>query len=397
MLKKFALTLVCVLALPITALAANIQSGESLNITEQQKNSYLFGSTVNVKAETKGDLTVFANDVFVDEKVERSMIAAGATVRTNAPIEQSAKIFAGTANFDEKVGEDLIVFAGNFTTAKNSYVGDDLIVFGGSVTLNGTVGKNTKIYASDVVLNGKFSQDVEIRAEKITVSENTEITGKLRYYSDNAASISSNAKISEIEFNEQNYKFAFGERSGKAIFGSFVIALLGLIVLALIINTLLPNFSAKSVMVAYQQSGKSALMGFCYIILTPIAIALLMVTLVGAPIAFMLMSIYIASFFIAGAIAVILTGKLAMNIIRRPSEKITWIIIATGSLVYLLIGLIPVFGWFVKFALVIISMGAIYQSIMPRQEKVEQKKSPSTKLAKKQISKNNASKPRPKK
>ncbi len=176
MLKKLILAILIALALPICAFAANIQSGDSLNITESQKNSYLFGSTVNVKAQTNGDLTAFANDVFIDERVERSIIAGGATVRVNAPIEQNAKIFAGTANIDGKIGEDLIVFAGTATTAKNSIIGDDLIVFAGSTTLNGAVGKNTKIYGSDVTLNGKFSGDVEIRAEKINISE----TPKLR-------------------------------------------------------------------------------------------------------------------------------------------------------------------------------------------------------------------------
>lgn len=397
MLKKLTFSLICVLVLPITALAANIQSDKSLNITEQQKNSYLFGSTVNVRAETKGDLTVFANDIFVDEKVERNIIAGGTTVRINAPIEQNAKIFAATANFDEKVGEDLIVFSGNFTSAKDSYIGDDLIVFGGSVTLNGTVGKNTKIYASDVVLNGKFSSDVEIKAEKITVSEDTEISGKLKYFSKNTANISSNAKIGEIEFNEQNYKFIFGEKDGATIFSNFVISLLGLIILTLIISALLPKFSTESTTIAYEQSGKSALLGFAYIVLTPFAIGLLMITLIGASAAFALMSVYIASFFAAGAIAIMLTGNLIMGIVKKPSKKMTWIMVTTGSLLYLLIGLIPVFGWFIKLALVIISMGAIIQFVISKQSNEEKQKLLKTKPTKRRIVKNNAIKSKSKK
>lgn len=396
MLKKLILAILIALALPICAFAANIQSGDSLNITESQKNSYLFGSTVNVKAQTNGDLTAFANDVFIDERVERSIIAGGATVRVNAPIEQNARIFAGTANIDKKIGEDLIGFAGTLTTAENSYIGDDLIIFAGSTTLNGTVGKNTKIYGSDIALNGKFSGDVEIRAEKINISENTEITGKLKYYSNNEATIASNARIGEIEFNKENYNFAFGEKTGEAIFTSFLVALLGLIVLALIMNALLPKFTSSATSIAYQQSGKSALTGFAYIVLAPIAIVLLMITLVGVPSALGFTMVYIASFFISGALAVVLTGKLLMNLFRRGSEDITWVTIVVGSLAYVLIGLIPVFGWFVKFALVIITMGAVIQAIMPRnQQKIEQPKQNNKKLASSKSPKNNVrSKPK---
>ncbi len=212
----------------------------------------------------------------------------------------------------------------------------------------------------------------------------------MKYYSNDEATIASNAKIGEIEFNKENFNFAFTEKTGEAIFSSFLISLLGLFVLALVMNALFPKFTFGATNIAYQQSGKSALIGFAYIVLAPIAIVLLMITLVGIPSALAFTSIYIASFFISGALAVILTGKLLMNLFRRGSENITWITMLVGSLAYVLIGLIPVFGWFVKFALVIIAMGAFIQSLMPKnQQKIEQPKSNNIKLANSKSPKNN--------
>jgi len=359
MFKKILCATVLSLILPIAVLAADIKTGDSVYINQVQKNSYLFGSTVNVNSETKGDLTAFGNDVFVDQSTERSLFAGGATVKISAPVGQSLRAFGATVTSGEAIGEDEIVFAGSFTSTENNRVGGDMIVGGSTISLNSEVAGKTRIYASNVTISGKYASDVEIRAEKISINPNTTIDGKLTYYSENDAAISSEAKIKEIDHKKEKSGFASRTESAGTRFVGALFSVIGLIILTLIANAFLPGLTRRSLESVHNHSGRSALYGLAYTLFAPVAIFAFLISVIGIIFGIAAIPVYVASLFLASTIAVNFIGKVLTGLFKKDADGLGWLNVTIGSLAFVFLSYIPILGWFIKFALIIVSLGGI--------------------------------------
>lgn len=362
MIKKIVLSLFAVLILPSAVLAADIKADDSVNIDQPLKNAYIFGSTVNINSDMAGDTVTFGSDIYSEKNIEKNLFTAGGTIKIDSPVGQNLRIFGGTVTVNGPVSEDEIIFSGTFTSTDKNIVSGDLIVNAGNVNANGTVKGKTKINGSSVAISGKYSGDVEINAEKIKIADNTEISGKLVYASKESADISSAAKIGSIEQKEFNH----GKTRQNNGF-DFLVRVIGLFILAIVLTYFSPKFTGQATTIAQNNTVRSALLGFCYLFLAPIAIIVIISTLIGMIFGFSLLCLYILSFFIAAAIAAIFTGKLVIGLINRKSLESNWLVCSAGAVIFILLGYIPVFGWFVDFSLIIISLGAILLAIFEKQ------------------------------
>jgi cytoskeletal protein CcmA (bactofilin family) len=348
-------------------MAADLQSGENLNIKDTHRNLYASGTTINIDAPTNGDLVAMGSEIAISKPIEDGLLASGGSVKLSGDVGQSARIAAGTTTVENRVGGDLFVGTGTFSSSDTMKVEGDLFLAGGTLNINGGVDGKTVIYASSVSLNGEFKGDVNIVADKITISDKTKIGGKLTYKSPSEATITPGATIAGgIDYTKSSPKTGIGSLKSSTNAVDLILSILGMIILALVLLKLFGNFTRNMVNSSVSSPLKNAWNGFAFLILMPLLSILLAFTIIGLSLGIFGMIIYGAVLIVSSAIATIFTGKLIMNLIGSEQRGIDILTCTLGALVFVIVGYIPVFGWFVKLVIMLIAVGATVSYLMTR-------------------------------
>ena len=150
-------------------------------------------------------------------------------------------------------------------------------------------------------------------------------------------------------------EFAAAQK-GFGTVGRFISFFSTLLVGLLLIN-FFPKYSSSTVDTLKQQSLKSLGIGFVTLILVPMLILTLLITVIGVPLAFMLLSIYSIYIYLSKIFVVLFAGGF---LLKKVGNKIStrWAFVL-GLVVYSVLVSIPTLGGFVKFAVLLFGLGAM--------------------------------------
>lgn len=186
--------------------------------------------------------------------------------------------------------------AGNIINVRAT-IGRDVFIAGSNVTLSGTISRDITIFASNVILdNVSISGDAKIYAEMITIKDDVNIDGKLTY-SATEANISSDAIIGsqeKIDMPEINVTYM---DTIKSRIMSYASILLVFIVFALLIPVSLKNVGDDKL--SFLQIVTYIGYALVFLILVPVACIFLLMLEIGAPLALMIIGLYIAAIYLS--------------------------------------------------------------------------------------------------
>jgi hypothetical protein len=365
-MKRYLAVLALFLALPLAASASTLQSARTIVLSDAQSaNAYLTGTDITVVAPIAGDLLAAGGTVAANAPIAGDAMLAGGTVDIEKPVAGDVRIAGAHVTVNAPVGGDLIA-AGATVTASSS--AKDTRIAGATVSLTGAKGP-VVIYGSDITLAGDFAGDVTIESsDKLTIADGTHIQGALRYNAPEQIDIPATAHVdggatyigsaSFVPSTKEAKTFAI---AGATIF--FVVHLIAVLLLAGLLAGLFPHFTERVAerALADRSPGRFvllALLGFAVVVATPVLILFLFFSFVGIGVAFLLIALYALFLMLAYVYAGVLAGAaLARSALKR--YVITWKEAVLGMLVFFIIGVIPVFGAFVKFVLMMAAGGAI--------------------------------------
>ncbi len=331
----------------------------STSASETHKNLYAVGGSVTIDSSTQGDLVTAGGILSINGPVQKELIAAGGNITVNGSIADTARIAGGNITLNSPIGGDLLTAGGNVIVSQKATVNGDFDAVGGNVSLDSAVNGNAKISGGTVTINGTIKGNLEVNATKsLTFGPNSSVTGLVVYHGVNEAVVMQGAKVSNIQFTR------IEPRNGMqhAFKGFFAIAtlfkLIGLFIAGLLFYWLFP----KKVQAVVAQSQTKTLqnlgIGFLIMVAAPIAAIILMVTVIGAYVGFIVMLGYLllllfASVFMLYYIGSLVYGWLAKN---RTESMLRDLLI--GSLIALILSFIPVIGWLVILIVFLIALGA---------------------------------------
>jgi len=368
-MKKILLSIACALVLiPSAAFAAEFRASksgdEAVGATENVKNLYVAGTTVNSEARAKGDLVAAGQNLNINGSVEHSLLACGSNVNVGASVGTTARVMGGTVVFSGKTAEDLTAAGGTLSLMKDSEVAGDLMIAGGQLSLSGKVLGDAWIAGSTVTINGQINGDVVVRgAEQLTISKSAVINGNLKYYSSNTAVVEDGAvikgatdyiKISQPSKYQKNgvMKMMMGMFSFYALIMTF------LVLLALVY--LFPKLSKSFVESSLKQFWPNLGWGFLTAIVAPIATLILLFTITGAKILGM---VYMTALMLAVTAVPVFAGVLIMLWIKKKYQ-IDWLSVLVGIVATYILLFIPVIGWLALVALTLVALGEMTQKLL---------------------------------
>src|SRR5581483_4295498 len=225
------------------------------------------GGTVDVRALVSGDLIAAAGEVRVDANAGQDLYAAGGRVLVNAAVSRNARLAGGTVEItpDARIMGNLSVAAGRVDI--RGHIDGYLQVSSGYVYINGPVGGNVRASAGEVELGPQ-----------------ARISGTLRYAANRELKRDPAAQVQGgIQRTAQTVPWETAKRVTAFAVAAWWIWMIGLLILAAVLVAALPGFFASLTQTLRERLPLSVLLGFVVLVCVPVAVLLLLVTMIGAP------------------------------------------------------------------------------------------------------------------
>lgn len=365
---------ISVLALtPIIVVGATMKSGDAVSVakgSDVTDNLYIAGGTVSAGSNVAGDLLAAGGNILVTGNVSQDMAIVGGSITILGTSGGDVRVVGGNIIINGNVAGDLIVTGGSVTVSSGVTVGKDLIIAGGQITVDGTVLGNARIYGGNATINGHIRGDLTVRvAESVTLGDSAIIDGNLSYEGNSAdvlkksgaALVNGKTVFTQIEVvnkaDTKNFLFA-------AMGVYFSLKLLSLILVALILIWLFRGFSESVIKGAIENPLQMLGKGFVAVVVTPVAIILLFITILGAPLGIMGLLFYGILLLLSSIYAGVLTGVWLWKMLGKSDQgRITWSHVVGGTFLLTLIKLVPILGWIIGLLLIFVTMGSIVNGL----------------------------------
>lgn len=375
MFKTFPL----MVALCALALAPALQAQDAPAAKERRVGSdtFVFGGSVRIDQPVAGDLIAAGGNVDVDAPVAGDAMLAGGNLRVTAKVEGSVQAGGGRLILDAPIGRNVRVGGGQVDVGPMATVGGNVTVGGGQVTLRGPVKGNVTVGGGRVMIDAAVEGDVESYAGRLTLGPNARLAGKLRYRSgdelvrDPAATVAGAIERLALPGRSASSPSArehgWGGHRERA--GPSWLWTAGLMAIAAILVAALPVTSMRVAEGLRTRFGWSLLWGFIALVCIPVAALILLISIIGIPLALLLVLLYFALLLVGYVGSAIGLGQWALARFKADAaQRSGWRIGAAVAAVLLLalLGSVPFIGGFVALVAMLAGIGAIALLFAPR-------------------------------
>lgn len=325
-------------------------------------------SKVRIYGTVNGDLYAAGGTVLIDGTVNGDILVIGGTVEFSGTVTKNARILGGDVLVSGEVGNNLSICAGNVEISDKAVVYNSLVVGAGTVIIDGEISGKSNIAGGVVTVSGMLSGDTKLGTGALELTSGAEAGGNLDYWSENEANISDEATVSgqvnkhDPVFNPENMISNAGKEKISGVAKTFtftakVIWLVSAFVVGMIFVSLFPKLTSGAVQALTENSLKTAGYGLASLFAIPIFFFFLLLTMIGAPLGFIILALYFIYIYLAKIIVSLMVGR---YITKRADFKVKdgWSLFL-GLAVYSALSLLPVFGGTIKFMVIIAGLGGL--------------------------------------
>lgn len=348
-----------------TTVTVTLEKTETVN-----RDYFAAGDTVRISGTVNGDAYIAGGTVFIDGTINGDLLVAGGTIQINGTVKNDVRAIGGTVNFGGPVGGNVTAGAGTIMVTPQAKIGGSMLIGAGTLDAYGPVGKGITAGTGMITLNNTIGGDVMIATEDFILQPKTKIAGDISYWSQKEASIADNVTLSgaltyhKIEQNEARTSgmARTGAKSMMGILAGIGMLLTGigfitLFLFGIIIMSLLPTFSEKSLGYMHKNPWGSFGLGIVTAIALPVLGATALVTLVGIPLGMLLFMILALVSLFGHIYAAVFIGKGIFTGLKKEVHK-NWHLLA-GLVVLGMLALIPVIGWVARMIFILMGTGAV--------------------------------------
>lgn len=363
-MKKIIFSIIALLLVAIPVSAAVIKKSD---IYEHKVGSTIFddlyavGGVLSVSGNVAGDVISVGGEVSVAGDVAEDILIAGGDIDLSGVIGGDIRAVGGEIVVSNNVAEDVVVAGGVVRILSSSVIGGDVIVASGFTSVSGVVKGDLTIYGDEVLIDGSVAGNVVINfANKVTISSDAVISGDLIYSAKKEIEIPEGAFIGgEITFNEPKSKKGDFNRGIAGIIGVlFAIKFMSLLIASVVTVLVFKKFSKIVGKNTFENFAKNTLVGFIVMVVVSVSSVLLIISIFGMSIGFILIGACLLLLFISKIFAAIVAGAVLSKWFMKDII-VDWKWTLLGAVSLKLVWFIPVLGQLVGVVFVVASYGAI--------------------------------------
>ena len=322
---------------------------------------FVGGCPVSVTRPVAGNLMAAGCDVEVLAEVAGNLAVLGGNLRMTAPVDQDLYAAGGRVSLDAVVQNNVRIAGGKVDLGPNAKVAGDVAVAGGDIEIDGAIRGDLQVAAGRVRINGPVGGDVKIAAGEVELGPDARIEGRLSYASGREIRRDSAAQVlGGVEWGKRGPASHHWQERART--GVRWVWSLGLLAIAIILASAFPLFYKGVAETARTRWAMSLLIGFIVLVCVPAAALIAMITVIGIPLALVMIALYIALLIVGYISTGIALGEIALQHWRAERAASTGWRIAAVVLAMLVLGLlrrVPIVGGFVVFAATLIGIGVL--------------------------------------
>ena len=355
--------------LPAVTLAQDSEKTKNFEVKKGEviDHDYLaVGESVTISGVVNGDVYAAGANVTVDGVINGDLLAGAGMITLLGEVTDDVRIAGGNILINGTVGKNVTLAGGTATITSEAEIKGSILAFAGNLELRAPVGRDVSLYAGRAVVGSQIGGDLRGEFDELVLTSEAGILGNLEYKSPEEAEITEGAII----LGETSYESLRRERAPKlkmnflaepAIprgaslwlsFSSFILSFL----LGLGFLYVFPKRGEAIIKVLTSRPWQSLGAGFLALILIPVGMVLLIMTIIGIPLALMLVPLFILLLYFSKIFAAICTGRWVFN--RWEIKKsLNWALLV-GLIIYYLLRQLPIISPMVIFAFTTLGLGA---------------------------------------
>ena len=327
---------------------------------------FVAGRDVQVTDPGLEDVYAAGRSVAVQANARESVHAAGRTVRLAGAVGRDAYAAGRDVEIRGPVTGDVTAFGAR--VEMNGSAGDDAILVGREVEVAGPIAGNATLVGREVEIAAPISGSVQVRADRIRFGPAARIDGTLAYWSPNRvdvpASVIAPNRVTGVRVTEPS-KRAKPTPTARAV--RFLAGVVLFVLLAALFAAVAPGPLERAHEQAVRRPWLNLLMGIIATSAIFGSILVLVLSIVGiplAPVVVVLAPFALAMGYLTAAFTV---GRLSLGLarVRRMEGRLgVFVAMATGVVLLAILRLVPIFGWLVLVAAVVVGLGAWFSLLV---------------------------------
>jgi hypothetical protein len=347
----------------IVLLAAPCGAAQAPRADEDAENVYMTGAEVDPPGPITGDLVAAAGRISLSHPVEGDAVLAAGSIEMRSRIGDDLRAAGGIVTLAGRVQGEALIAAGSIAFSPQAEIIGRAWLAGGEVAVAGRFHNGLTVYARNILVLANIAGNVRLTGETIEILPTANIGGNVFYVSDSEIKVHPGARVFGTITREPGTFVPWRSRFDLPGWPPFRPLLMsGLLVAGALLLVLFPRFTAT----AAQSIGASPLrslgLGTAIFFSAPPVIVLLVITIIGIPIALVLAGLYAAALLAGFLVAAYFIGeRLALLARRRPVTGF-WGRVAALAAALLLLWLVrhlPYIGGFLILLTLITGIGAM--------------------------------------
>lgn len=359
--------------------AANAQSfkaGDNVGLAAGEiVDSALFaaGNNVNIAGTVNGDVYCAGETVNISGTVNGDVMCAGQTITISGTVNGSARLAGQTVNLSGMIADSATIGGQSVTIDTTGIIGRDLLGGSNTISINGKVTRDVTMGAQNLTINGMVGRDINGAVDVLNVGSTGSVAGSVDYTSKNELSVATGGKVAGVVTRtepkaDQKYDMRPEAVVGMAI-GSAFYVFIATIVFALALALMFPKILENAAVLTKKSPGKTILHGLVAWIVAPVVILILLMTVVGIPVALFALFAWTIIMMVSSSFSGYILGKLILNKSKSPI-----LIMLVGASIIAVAMMIPFLNFFVFIVAGMFGTGAVMMQSRKLFERAHAKK-----------------------
>lgn len=363
---------VCLLFLTAQrTLALTFRSDESIQVPQDERlsgSTFLSGSTIRVDGSIDGDLYCAGKDVEITGTVTGDVLCVAQTIRVGGFVGGSIRAAGQNLDFFGDVLRTISVAGQNITLRSDAVVDGDLLAAGSMVVVDGALSQGALVAAETFLVNGTINGEARIYAENFTIASTATLLDQVVYTGVNDPVVDPAARITipiSREKLPESEKYEAREREGSLL--GRVFGILGSAIVATIFFILLqkrfPSYLTEGVSLIRTTPLSTLGIGSLVLFGTPLLALILLITVLGAGIGIVLLSLWVLMIVLSGIIP-------TLSVVREVSKRLPlgdkpdYLQFFVSALILSALGAIPLLGWMIGVVILLLGSGALVRLLL---------------------------------
>lgn len=325
------------------------------------------GASVELREVVFADALLAGGSVDSDAAIGGDATIAGGRVAVRATVAEDVHVAGGRVLVDALVGGKLRAAGGSVELSPETRIDGSAAIAGGNVSVAGGIGGNLTVVGGEVTLQGDVMGDVRVWARRLRVLPGTRIGGELRYSTSQPFTLPPGVVVGGGMARDDGgpprgdeWLPPWDAEQTASRFGWIWLA--GLFGVGVLLAFAFARFSRRTSRALTERPWLGLSLGLLVLVLMPATVVALVFTLVGIPLALILLLGYLAMLIAAYVIGALYLGDRALQRLAPGSTpKPFWRLLA---FLLVLIGLsllggVPFIGDIARFAVLLLGLGGI--------------------------------------